>query len=521
MELKTADTGKMYRQDNRRIVGNTMVIWVRMLAIIVIGLLCTRFVFRALGASDAGLYSVVGGLIAMLGLLSSAMTATTRRYLNTEMGKPDGSLNKVFNICLSLHVVLALVIFVLAETVGMYYVLHWLKVAPGKLPDAIFVFQVSVVTACLNIINMPCQALMESYEKFFQTSLIDIAANVFRLVGCIVLLRWTGNGLRFYALLMAAMTFGSMVTYRLYCRRHWPDIVRRGRWRDRALYKEIFAFNAWSALGAGASLARTNGSGMILNFFFGTVVNGAFSVAFQLENFAWMSVTRISNTAAPQITRNYESGDRGRSLDLVGKISRYSALLMTVIVSCALPELDFVLALWLKDVPPGALLYCRWTLVSALVRSFTGGTSVLEQATGRIKWFQVINSTLSLACLPVGWMLYRHGAQPVAIVHVYICYTVLYRIVELALLHRMIGFRVGAYLREAYLGPLAVVLSMALYMALYRHVRPAEASVLLRFAGIGATFLVSCAATWTFGLRSSERQAAGTAVVRLLRKRQA
>ena len=506
MELKNLNIDKTYSQDNRRIAGNTMIIWVRMLAIIVIGLLCTRFVFQALGASDTGLYSVVGGLIAMLGFLSSAMTATTRRYLNVEMGRPDGDPNKVFNICLSLHVTLAAVIFLLAETVGMYYVLHWLKVAPGKLPDAIFVFQVSVVTACLNIINMPCQALMESFEKFFQTSLIDIGANVFRLVCCIILLHWNGNGLRFYALMMACMTFGSMVAYRQYCRRRWPGIVRFKRCRDRALYREMFAFNTWSALGAGASLARTNGSSMIINFFFGTVVNGAFSVAFQVENFAWMSVTRLSNTAAPQITRTYGFGDRERSLDLVGKISRYSALLMTVIVFCGLCELDFVLGLWLKDVPPGTLLYCRWTLVSALVRSFTGGTSVLEQATGRIKWFQIISSALSLACLPVGWLLYRMGAQPVTIVHVYIAYTLVYRIIELALLRRMTGFRVGTYLREAYLGPLAVVGVMTLCLLLYRRIMPAKAAVVLRLAGIALTFVLSAAAAWTFGVRPSERR---------------
>ena len=228
-----------YKQDNRRIAGNTMVIWGRMLAIIVIGLLCTRFMFQALGASDVGLYTVVGGIIAMLGFLSSAMTATTRRYINIEMGKPDGNPNKVFNICLSLHIGLALVIFLLAETLGMYYVLHWLKVAPGKLPDAIFVFQVSIVTACLNIVNMPYQALMESFEKFLQTSLIDIASNLLRLVLCIVLLHYNGNGLRFYALLMCAMTVCSMALYHLYCYRHWPEIIRKRRYKDKALYREI------------------------------------------------------------------------------------------------------------------------------------------------------------------------------------------------------------------------------------------------------------------------------------------
>ena len=501
-----------YGKDNRRIAANTMVIWARMLVIIVIGLLCTRFVFQALGASDVGLYTVVGGVIAMLGFLSSAMTATTRRYINIEMGTPGGNPNKVFNICLSLHVGLALLIFVLAETLGMYYVLHWLKVAPGKLPDAIFVFQVSIVTACLNIINMPYQALMESFEKFLQTSLIDIASNVLRLVLCIVLLHYSGNGLRFYALLMCAMTFFSMALYHGYCWKKWPEIIKHRRYKDRPLYKEVMAFNAWSALGAGSSLARTHGSSLLINFFFGTIVNGAFSVAFQLENFAYMAVLRISNTAAPQITQNYGGGRSERSLDLVGKISRFSALLMTVIVFCGLVELGFVLDLWLKEVPPGALLYCSWTLVSALVRSFTGGTPVLEQATGKIKWFQLIGSTLSLLCLPIGWIFYRLGAEPVVIIYVYIGYTLVYRVIELWLLRRMIGFDVWTYLRKAYLRPLGVVLVMAAWLVLYRRFMPAEAGALLRLCGIALTFVVASAAVWGLGMFSWERQSVMSAI---------
>ena len=507
-----------YRQDNRRIARNTMVIWARMLVIIVIGLLCTRFVFEALGASDVGLYSVVGGVIAMLGFLSSAMTATTRRYINIEMGTPGGNPNKVFNLCLSLHVGLALLVFLLAETLGMYYVLHWLKVAPGKLPDAIFVFQVSILTACLNIVNMPYQALMESFEKFLQTSLIDIAANGLRLVLCIVLLHYSGNGLRFYALLMCAMTFFSMALYHGYCWKKWPDVIHHRRYRDPALYKEIMAFNAWSALGAGSSLARTHGSGLLVNFFFGTVVNGAFSVAFQLENFAYMAVLRISNTAAPQITQNYGGGRSDRSLDLVGKISRFSALLMTMIVFSGLAELGFVLDLWLKEVPPGALLYCSWTLVSALVRSFTGGTSVLEQATGRIKWFQLIGSTLSLLCLPVGWVFYRLGAEPVVIIFIYIGYTLVYRAVELWLLRRMIGFDVRGYLKDAYLRPLGVVVVMALYLALYRRLMPSQAGALLRLGGIALTFAASCLAVWVLGLYPGERQSVSSLIRGKLRK---
>lgn len=494
-----------FQKDNARIFRNTLVIYVRMLFIIVIGLLCTRYVLAALGKSDYGLYSVVGGLVAMLGFLSTAMSTTTRRFINTELGKPDGDPNRMFNICLTVHFALAGFILLLAETLGLYYIYHWLNVDPARLKDAVFVFQVSVFAACVNIINLPYMSLMEAFEKFLQTSVVDIVSNLFRLAAVIWLLKFfTGDGLRLYALIMAAMTLISMVMYRVYCRRHWREIIR---WRPvRGGYREVVSFNNYTALSAAAYIARTQGSTLIVNFFFGTVVNSALSVAYQIENFSVTSVNRLTSAASPQITKNYSGGDTARSMDLVYKISRYSALLMSVLVFCAWVELDFVLGVWLKDVPEGAVLFTRWTLVSALVRSFVGGTQALEQATGRIKWFQIWNSGMSLLCLPLGFAAYIFGAPVVTIIQLYICYSILYRFVEFALLRRLIGFDAADYCRKAYLGPAAVVVAMAAFVFLYRSVMPVEMSVAGHLAGILWTFAVSACAVFFVGLGAGERK---------------
>lgn len=495
------------KTDNTRIVRNTLIIYIRMIFIILIGILCTRYVLAALGKSDYGLYSVVGGLIAMLGFLSTAMSTTTRRFINIEMGKPDGNPNRIFNICLTVHIGLAALILVFAETIGMFYIYHWLNVDPDKLPDAIFVFQISTISACLSIINLPYQSLMESHEEFFQTSVIDIVSNIFRLEMVIFLLGYRGNGLRLYALIMVAMTFMSMVLYHLYCYRHWPSIIRWSPQKGREAYREVISFNNYTALSAAAYIARTQGSTLIVNYFFGTVVNSALAVAYQLEQFSVTSVNRLTNAAAPQITKNYSGGNTDRSLDLVYKTSRFMALLMTVIVCCAYVETDFLLDLWLKDVPEGAVTFTKWTLLSALVRSFVGGTQTLEQATGKIKWFQIWNSAMSLACLPLGFIAYKLGAPVVTIIQLYIAYAILYRLVEFWLLHRLIGFDVWHYFSKSYIKPMIVVLIMAIFLLFYNIFIPDNMSLAGHLLGIMITFAIVSLLTFFVGMYGSERKA--------------
>jgi len=494
------------KTDNTRIVRNTLIIYIRMVFIILIGILCTRYVLAALGKSDYGLYNVVGGLIAMLGFLSTAMSTTTRRFINIEMGKSDGNPNRIFNICLTVHIGLAVIILLFAETIGMFYIHHWLNVDPDKLGDAVFVFQISTISACLSIINLPYQSLMESFEKFFQTSLIDIVSNVFRLVMVIFLLGYRGNGLRLYAVIMVAMTFLSMVLYHLYCSRHWPSIIRWSPQKGRQTYREVISFNNYTALSAAAYIARTQGSTLLVNYFFGTIVNSALAVAYQLEQFSVTSVNRITNAAAPQITKNYSGGNTDRSLDLVYKTSRFMALLMTVIVFCAYVEIDFLLSLWLKDVPEGAVTFTKWTLLSALVRSFMGGTQTLEQATGKIKWFQIWNSAMSLACLPLGFVAYRLGAPVVTVIQLYIAYAIMYRLVEFSLLRRLIGFDVWRYFSNSYIKPLAVVLIMAIFLLLYNNFVPGDMSMAGHLLGIIITFVVVSVLTFLVGMYGSERR---------------
>ena len=441
----------------------------------------------------------------MLGFLNTAMSTTTRRYMNIEMGRPGGDPNKIFNMLMVVHIVLAFVILFFAETIGIWYIYNVLKVDEGKLPDALFVFQVSTIVACMGIINLPFQSLIEANEKFMASSLIDIGTNLVKLGLVILLLFYKGNSLRFYAVSMSVVTFLSLLLYHGYCARRWGSVIKWKFFREKELYREIVSFNNWTALSAGAFIARTNGSSLLVNYFFGTFTNGAMKPAYDLENFSVMAMNRLSNAASPQITQNYGGGNTGRSVELVHKISRFSAMLMTLLVFTLLVELPFVLDIWLKKVPEGTAFFCEWTLISALVRSFLGGTQTLEQATGRIKWFHLWNTILSVSCLPLGYVAYMLGAAPVTIIQIYIGYSIVYRMVEFVLLHHLLGFNVGAFVREAYLRPLVVIAIMTGLLLAYRGLAPVDMGSLARLLVIGATAFICCALIFIVGMTASER----------------
>ena len=506
-----------FHKENTRIAKNTLIFNVRMVVIMLIGLLATRLLMKYLGASDYGLYNVVAGIIAMLGFLTSAMSATTRRYINIEQGKPDGNCNRIFNICMVLHIMMAVFILILAETLGLWYVYHVANIPPGKMGDAVFVYEVSTLVACVGIVNIPYQSLIESHEQFYLTALIDIVTNLVRLGLICLLVFFAKDALRVYALMVAFVTLCSFVLYRVICRRRWNDTVRYAFFKGGGLYKEMFSFNFYSALGALSSVARTQGSNLVVNFFFGTVVNAAFAIAYQIETFTLNSVNKLTLSAAPQITRNWGAGNSSRTVDLVYKISRFTVLIMAVFFFTAFVELDWLIGIWMHKItlPEGTILLCRWTLVSALVRAFCGGgTQTLEQATGKIKWFQIWSSALALAVLPLGCLAFHFGAKPVTIIYLFIGYSIVYRVVELLLLKRLVDFQIGEYFRKSYLRPALCVAMLALYLLAYKFLVPESIGPVWRLAGIGITFIASCAVCYFVGMYRWERESVVSAIRR-------
>jgi len=283
---------------NIRIARNTSIVYVRMAVTIVVGLITSRLVLQALGASDVGIYAAVGSAVALVSFITGALTATTVRFMNIEMGKAGGDTNRMFNICHVIHIGGALVLLLILETVGIWYIHHYLNVPPGKEADAMFVFQVSTLVACLGIANVPFQSLFTVHERFATIAVVDIVNALVKLGLVVGLLYWKGNGLRMYAVLMSVTTWISFIVYHGLCHRRWPALIRWNPVRERKAYQEVLVFNNYNLLSSASMIARSQGSNMLINAFFGTTVNAAYYYAATVQNYVNQFIANFDTAAS-------------------------------------------------------------------------------------------------------------------------------------------------------------------------------------------------------------------------------
>ena len=501
------------RSANRRIAKNTAFMYLRLLTTMVIGLYVSRLALEILGVSDYGLFAVVGGVLAMFTFISNSLASATSRFFNTEMGKKDGDVNASFNINLLLHVCLAIIIFALAETIGLWYVYNRLNVEPGKLADAVFVYHISIITACLGIVNGPYQSLFAAHERFKFMAVMDIVNSLVRL-GCILMLSlYHGDyTLRVYSIIFSLTTANTFVVYHWVAYRNWAHIIKYrfvGGWQR---YREVLSFGGWNVLATMAYMVRSSGSDLLLNSFFGTAMNGAFAIS-RTVNQSIMSFTgSFDSASAPQIIQSYAAGDNARCTYLCNKIGRINILMFELLCIPLLIELDFVLRLWLGKVPDGAYMLTYLNILVGGMSLTCGGIFNLINATGRIKWFKVNTSAFFIACIPIGYILFDNGYPAYSILVLFLVADVLQRGVQLYLMHRLLGFDSWRYAREAYGRPMVIGIIAA--AGFYLHSFLTIESALESIATIGATAVLTILLIYGIGLTGDERAAIKRVLIR-------
>ena len=507
----------MIKSSNKKIAKNTLIVYVRVFVTMFVGLFTSRFVLQALGVSDYGLYNVVGGVISMFTFISGSLAATTTRFVNYEMGKENGDTNRIFNISNVLHLCFALLILLLAESIGIFYIEHYLNVDPGKEGDAMFVFQVSTIVACIGIINVPYQSLFIAHEKFSMIAIIDILNTIIRLILVLLLFLYKGNVLRLYAVFMSAMTIVTFVAYHYYCYKYWPKIVKFRVIKELSAYKELLVFNNYNLLGTASLVARNQGSNMLINYFFGTAVNAAYAIANNVQIYVNIFIGNFDTAAGPQITQKVSSGKVQDSLNLVYKTCRICILLMIIVFFPLLVELNFILQVWLGKVPEGTSTFCVFTLLIAVVSSTSGGLTQFINGYGKIKWFKIQYSILYLLCIPVGYLLFKYGYPAYYITILFVISDLLSRVNQLLLLKKMLGLKIVCFFKEAYLRPIVVFALLLLYSFFYRDLQ--MQGIAQHVAGIVFTAILAMIASFSLGLKKTERENIKTLVInKILRK---
>ena len=491
-------------QANKRIAKNTLVIYGQMILKMFLGLFTSRLALEALGVSDFGLYSVVGGLIALFTFISSSLSGTTVRFVNVELGKPDGDLNRMFNVCNVLHIAMAFLLLLLLEGFGVYFIHHFMNVDPGRESDAMFVFQVSVITCSLSIINVPFSSLFNAEEKFLFTAVVDMSAKVAELILLIWLLAYEGNRLLAYSLIETVYTIIPFVIYHYYAYRRWPEIVGWRFIKTWKHYKEVLVFSSYNLLSSIAMMARGQGSKLLINYFFGTAVNGSFAIAKTVERNITPFASGIQSSSAPQITQSYSAGDLDRVFYLASRVGRYCTLMMTLCLFPLWAELDFVLNLWLVKVPDGALTFCRVILLMIFVVVTNGGLGHVVNASGKISRFMMVYSLITFFCIPIGYYILKIGAPAYMLLILFFVADILWRISQLIMMHTTLHFPSLRYCREAYLPVITACIPVLLCLLLTSRIQ--LDSFLWHISHIVIIFLLTALSAYYLGLRKHERE---------------
>ncbi len=446
--------------ENSRIIKNSILLYIRLIIVSIVTLISSRFILHALGVSDYGLYNVVGGVVTMMAFVNVVMVSTTYRFIAFEIGRGEiDNIKKVYNISLVIHLVIALFVIILASTLGFFYIKFYLNIPEGKLNDALFVFSFSIIATIISIISIPLQGLLTAKEKFSITAPVEILKSLVNLGIIIVVVYFSGNKLRLYAILVVIVTSIPPILYYFYCKKHFSNIISWSFQKDKPKYKEMIKFSGWIMFGAASSVGESQGSALIINYFFGTILNAAFGIANQVNTVVKMFSQSLGQAIIPQITKSYSSGSLSRSEQLVIYASKYSFFLMLIPALPILLETEFILNLWLKEVPVFTKVFIQIMLVNALISAMSAGISAAVQATGKIKYFQIVLGSIMLLGLPISYFAFKIGFSPYSILIVYTIVAIISFIIQNLLLKKIINFNIEYYLKKSFLKIIFVIIA--------------------------------------------------------------
>jgi len=399
-------------ENNKRIAKNTLLLYVRMLFTIIVGLYTSRVVLQTLGVDDYGIYNVVGGIVAMLAFLNSAMTAASQRFISFELGTGSKSkLKQVFCTSVTIHLAIAGIILVLAETVGLWFLNTHMNIAANRMIAANWVYQCSILTFIITVISVPYNACIVAHERMKAFAYISIIEVTLKLVVVYLLLIVHVDKLIIYAILILSVSLIIRMIYGIYCKRNFKECTYKFSF-SKQLFNEMFAFAGWSIIGNLGFSLKDQGSNVVLNLFCGTAINAARGVALQVNGIISNFSSNFIMALNPQITKQYAAGNIQESVQLVYAGCRYSFYLLSIISIPVMVNLDYLLSLWLGTVPSYTTEFLFLALIAALINSMATPLVTALQATGRIRNFQIIICFIMMSELPLTYLILKLGYKP-------------------------------------------------------------------------------------------------------------
>lgn len=489
---------------NKKIVKNTITLYFRQFLVLTVALYTYRVVLANLGVTDFGIYNVVGGVVAMFSLLSNSMATATNRFLSYDLGQGNFiQLRKTFNLSIVAYLFISFFLIILAETVGAWFVSNKLVIPEARMNTAFVVYQFAIVSFIFTICSIPCTAMIIAHENMSVYAYVSIFDVILKLIIAFLIKYSSVDKLALYGFLMTVSTFAASLYYWCYCYVKYKESHLLLFW-DKKKFFQLFSFAGWNLFGATSSLVKGQGINILLNMFFGPVVNAARAIAMQVNNSVCTFAQNFFTAVQPQIIKNYANGENEKMLLLMYRSGKMTFCLMLLVVIPLFFEMPTILDLWLKEVPENTVIFSRLVLIESLIESMSYPIGTALNATGRIKIYQIVVGSIQIMNLPFGFIALYCGAQAYAVMILSIVISIGAFVARLFILKGNMSFSISSYFKS--------VILFSFIMSVIASVIPCiEIYMISHGAGrLVLTFFSSCMIIilffWFKGLNKQERE---------------
>lgn len=447
-----------HTENSKRIAKNTLLLYFRTFIVLLISLYTSRVILRTLGVEDFGIYNVVGGVIVMLGYLTNSLSAASSRYITYDLGKGDVTQMKTtFGNILTIHFIMAGIIILIAETAGLWFVCTQLNIPIERQYAAMWVYQFAIFSSVVALIGVPYNSAIIAHEKMSAFAYISISDVILKLIIACILPFIPYDRLIVYSFLFLCIQIFDRVMYGVYCTKHFEETKAHISY-NKKLFKEIFKFAGWTMTGNLAAMGFSQGLNILLNIFFGPVINAARGIAIQVQSACQQFCSNFQMALNPQLTKSYAQEDLDYMHKLLIKSSKFSFYILFFIVLPLMFEAEFVLKIWLGSVPEHTANFLRLILITGLLYTLSNPITVSVHATGKIKKFQIVEGSILISIVPIAYLLLKFFHVPpesVFIVHIIVEIVTQYARLRIAL--PMINLRISTYLKQVILPIIQVI----------------------------------------------------------------
>lgn len=508
----------MAESNNKRIAKNTLMLYFRMLIIMVVSLYTSRIVLQVLGVEDFGIYNVVGGIVAMMGLLNSAMASSIQRYFSFELGKNDiKQLSKTFSTSLLIYIILCGIFLVLAETIGLWFLNNKLLIPAERMFAANWVYQFSVISVINTLLVNPYNASIIAHERMSIYAYVSIVEVVLKLL-IVFMVSWAGyDRLIMYGFLYMAASLVVTMIYRIYCIRNFEE-CRFKRVDDKGLFWQLVRYSGWNLFGASSGLVKGHGLNILLNMFFNPAINAARGIAYQVNGQVMQFSSNFYTAVRPQITKYYAAGDIENMKFLAFRSSKLSYFLVLILSLPVIIETPTIISSWLGQLPDYVVPFIRIIIIISAIETMSFPLMTISHATGRIALFQSLTGTLIILNIPVSYSILRFYPNPMVVFFVSLVISTVCLFARIWVVKRLVPeFPALNYIYDVIFKSLLVTICSATLpvLSLYYF----DSSILVSIFNIGLCVFSSVVCAFALGLNKQERTMVTDMIMKKLKKK--